>query len=141
MLKKKNEARITTERLKQWKQTQNVWFYKIPDDSVTRKPFDVVGCICWKATAIEFKYCKTKKLPDEKRAFKKLEPHQVVNLNNFKVANWDSFVIVYHEETKQYILFDRNSICDKVWNEIDKFYFMLNNNVWRTTWSKNGDWK
>jgi hypothetical protein len=34
MLKKKNEARITTEWLKQMKQKPNVWFYKIPDDSI-----------------------------------------------------------------------------------------------------------
>lgn len=141
MLKKKNEAKITTAWLKQWKWVPNVWFYKIPDDSIWKKPFDVIGCVKGKSTAIEFKYCKTKKLPDERRAFKKLEPHQVINLNNIKVAGWDAFVCVYHEESKRYIMFDYSSICEKVWDEIEKFYFMLNNNVRRTTWGENGYWR
>jgi len=42
MLKKKNEARITTEWLKRWKEKPNAWLYKIPDDSIAKKPFDVV---------------------------------------------------------------------------------------------------
>lgn len=142
MLKKKNEARITTEWLKQMKQKPNVWFYKIPDDSIWKKPFDVVWCVNWKATAIEFKFCNNKKKkPDLRRAFSKLEPHQVVNLNNFKVANWNAFVCVYRNETKEYIFFDFSDFYKEVWDKIDKLYFMLNNNVRRKSWDKSNDWR
>lgn len=142
MLKKKNEAKITTERLKHMKSKPNVWFYKIPDDSIWKKPFDVVWCVDWKATAIEFKFCNNKrKKPDLARAFSKLEPHQVVNLNKFKEANWNAFVCVYWNETKQYIMFDFWDIYEQMRDRIDKIYFMLNYDVRRTAWSKNSDWK
>ena len=142
MLKKKNEARITTEWLKEIKKKPNVWFHKISDFSPDKKPFDVVWCVNWKAVAIEFKFCNNKrKKPDLRRAFSKLESHQVVNLNRFKVANGDAFIIVYWNETKEYIVFDFWDVCEQMWDEIDKIYFMLNNNVRRTTWSKNSDWE
>ncbi len=125
MLKKKNEARITTEWLKRWKEKPNAWLYKIPDDSIAKKPFDVVWCINGKWVAIEFKYCDTKKVPDIKRAFKKLEPHQVVNLNNYKVAWGDAFIIVYHNESKKYITFSRDEVVTDLCEDINRIFTMI----------------
>lgn len=143
MLKSRNEARAITNRLHQRKVQPLVWFYKIPDDSIWKKPFDVVWCVNGKATAIEFKFCDLKKkIPDAIWAFKRLEPHQVVNLNNFKVAWWDVSVIVYNKEDKRYYSFDRSNICDAVWeDEINKFYILLKNDGRVTAWGKNDNWK
>lgn len=129
MLKQKNEAKAITAWLKQWKWNPNVRLYKIPDDSVWRKPFDIVGCIDWKPTAIEAKYCSTKKIPTVSWAFRKLEPHQVINLNNFRLTKWKSYILVYHNETKQYFLFDFDECCKELWDEIEKIYFMYNK-IW-----------
>lgn len=127
MIKKKNEAKITTEWLKQFKWNKDIWLYKISDDSRWKKPFDVIWVVRWVPTAIEFKFCSLKtKIPDEHWTYKKLEPHQAINLDKFQNAWWKSFVIVYHNETKQYIKFDRLQICDVMWDEIKKLYFMMN---------------
>ena len=142
MLKKKNEAKITTERLKQFKGNKDIRLYKISDDSRWRKPFDVIWVVKWVPTAIEFKFCSLKtKLPDVKRAYSKLEPHQVVNLDKFQKAWGKSYVIVYHNETKQYVKFDISDFQKEMWDEIEKLYFLLNNNVRMITWSKNESWK
>lgn len=142
MLKKKNEAKITTERLKKFKWQKDIRLYKISDFSPDRKPFDVIWVVKWVPTAIEFKFCSLKtKLPDVKRAYSKLEPHQVINLDKFQKAWGKSYVIVYHNETKQYIKFDFNSFCEEMWDEIEKLYFLLNNNVRMIAWSKNEGWK
>lgn len=142
MLKKKNEAKITTERLKKFKGQKDVRLYKISDDSRWRKPFDVIWVVKWVPTAIEFKFCSLKtKLPDVKRAYNKLEPHQVINLDKFQKAWGRSYVIVYHNETKQYVKFDFNRFYEEMWDEIEKLYFLLNNNVRMITWSKNESWK
>lgn len=129
MIKHKNEAKATTERLKKMKWKKDVWLYKIPDTGPAKNPFDVVGVIKWKPNAIEFKYCDTKKMPDIYWAFKKLEPHQVTNLNNFRLAWWKSTVIVFHNETKQYIEFDFEDIYDVLWEEIERFYILLDKNA------------
>lgn len=142
MLKKKNEAKITTERLKKFKWQKDIRLYKISDDSRWRKPFDVIWVVKWVPTAIEFKFCSLKtKLPDVKRAYSKLEPHQVVNLDKFQKAWGKSYVIVYHNETKQYIKFDYLLFQKEMWDEIEKLYFLLNNNVRMIAWSKNEGWK
>lgn len=131
MLKQKNEARITTARLKQWKWDKNVWLYKISDEWLSKKPFDVVGVWHWKPIALEFKWCKNIKLPDIKRVFSKLEPHQVVNLIKFKEAGWIARAVVYHNETKQYLFFDISDIKREMKDEVKKIYLMLN-----LTWAK-----
>ena len=142
MLKKKNEAKITTERLKKFKWQKDIRLYKISDDSRWRKPFDVIWVVKWVPTAIEFKFCSLKtKLPDVKRAYSKLEPHQAINLDKFQKAWGKSYVIVYHNETKQYIKFDYLLFQKEMWDEIEKLYFLLNNNVRMITWSKNESWK
>lgn len=127
MRKHKNEALAITKHLHKWKKEKWVWLYKIPDEWLAKKPFDVIWVIRWVPTAVEYKYCDLKsKMPDETWAYKKLEPHQVINLDKFQQAGGQSFVIIYHNETKQYLKFDFNSIRDLMCDEIDKLYFMLN---------------
>lgn len=142
MRKRRSEANAITKHLHEWKKEEWVWLYKIPDEWYAKKPFDVIWVIKWVPTAIEYKFCDLKtKLPDVKRAYKKLEPHQVINLDKFQKAWGKSYVIVYHNETRQYIKLDFNLFYEEVWDEIKKLYIMLNNNVRMITWSKNECWK
>lgn len=100
MIKKKNEAKCTTEWLREMKRKEWVRLYKIVDSWIQRNPFDIVGVVKWKPVAIEAKFCSTLKEPTLERWLKKLEPHQVVNLDKFMAAWWDSYILIFHHDSK-----------------------------------------
>lgn len=124
MIKKKNEAKCTTEWLREIKKKKWIWLYKIPDVWIAKQPFDIIGTYHWTPVAIEAKFCDTKKDPTFEWWIKKLEPHQVINLDKFMIAWWKSYVLIFHHDSKHYVLFDIAKYCD-VWDGYKKKFYIL----------------
>lgn len=111
-----NELEFQTWLIKDMKM---LWAYvrNIPDIWMTRKPFDVSANYLGKWLALELKidYSKTASTPD--RIYKKLYPHQIANLLEFKWKNsqWISIVLSYHAREKNVYVYDIINENDKVW--------------------------
>lgn len=74
------------------------------------KPFDVFGFYKDKLNNInwfarEFKYIDTKTI-NYRSAYKKLEPHQIINLSVLSRMWIESLVIAYHKHTNQFYIYN-----------------------------------
>lgn len=125
MIKKKNEAKCTTEWLREMKKVKWLWLYKIPDVGLAKQPFDIIGSYNWTPMAIEAKFCDTKKEPTFEWWLKKLEPHQVINLDKFMAAWWKSYMLIFHHDSKHYKFLDINDYYDIRCEFKKKFYILL----------------
>ena len=80
----------------------------IPDIGNTKKPFDLSVNYKGKWWAFELKIDKAKSDPTPDRIYKKLYPHQVANLRDFKSwkSQWISKVFAYHGCTNSVWVYD-----------------------------------
>lgn len=124
MIKKKNEAKCTTEWLREMKKVNGLRLHKIMDNGIQRNPFDIIGAYNWMPIAIEAKFCDTKKEPTFERWLKKLEPHQVINLDKFMDAWGKSYILIFHHDSKHYKRFDIHDYVDVRENFKKKFYVL-----------------
>lgn len=84
------------------KQNPSRRVYKIPDEGISQKPFDVLvvkdgGIAMW----FEFKYVRTKKMWYQS-IYDALEPHQIINLQKIKNLWWEAIIWAYHPHTDQF---------------------------------------
>lgn len=85
------------------KRLKDMWAYvrNIADIWNIKKPFDISMNYLTKWWALELKIVKTKKEPLPEDVYKKLLPHQIVNLLDFQwwKSMWVALAIAYHTET------------------------------------------
>jgi Holliday junction resolvase len=79
--------------------------YKIPDDAMGFKPFDIVAVKWWIPIAIELKVRDKKKQPSYEDVYKLLRPNQVGSLELFKQHGWISLIVVRDNVREEAITF------------------------------------
>lgn len=102
-----NELEFQTWLIKDMKM---LWAYvrNIPDIWRIQKPFDVSANYLGKWLALELKIDKSKSASTPDRIFKKLYPHQIANLLEFKWGNsqWISIVLSYNASDNNVYVYD-----------------------------------
>lgn len=91
------------------------WYrcYKIPDDAMWFKPFDIVAVKDWEPIAIELKVSNLKKKITYEQAYNLLRPNQVGSLYKFQEQWWTSIISVWENNFDcktefNFILLDKN---------------------------------
>ncbi len=83
-----------------------MWAYKIPDIGNSLKPFDILWVKDWYWVAIEVKIIKKKKFIFWLDDFNwLLEPHQIINLKEFKQNGWLAYLAWFYPDLKKIFIF------------------------------------
>lgn len=98
------EAEITTQLLQDLRKSMRA--YKIPDIWNSLKPFDILWVNDWCWIAIEVKVIKKKKYTIWIDDFDwLLEPHQIINLKEFKQNGWLTYLAWFYPDLKKIFIF------------------------------------